>query len=220
MQSGLLRGPPDPARGSTRRKPAGRRSGTTTWARRPTSPAAGPCLGRPLQLAGFLGWLSWLFIHIAFLTGYRNRVGAVLTWAVTFARDSRRERILPTLRIESLRSLYTPPSPRDRRTVAPGLTADPSDRLTMKGAARRLVRLSPAAGRSVAVAGGIGVVTAVLVVVQAGLLADLVARAFLGGAGIAQVTPALLALGRGRRRPCGARLGGRGGRPAQWARWS
>ena len=65
----------------------------------------------------------------------------------------------------------------------------------MKGAARRLVRLSPAAGRSVAVAGGIGVVTAVLVVVQAGLLADLVARAFLGGAGIAQVTPALLALG-------------------------
>jgi NADH dehydrogenase len=30
----------------------------------------------PLQLHGLAGWASWLFIHIAFLTGYRNRVGA------------------------------------------------------------------------------------------------------------------------------------------------
>ena len=26
-----------------------------------------------LHFSGFLGWLAWLFIHIAFLTGYRNR---------------------------------------------------------------------------------------------------------------------------------------------------
>jgi len=31
-----------------------------------------------LHFGGFLGWLAWLFIHIGFLTGYRNRVGAVL----------------------------------------------------------------------------------------------------------------------------------------------
>ena len=72
----------------------------------------------PVHLSGRLGWLTWLFIHIAFLTGYRNRVGAVLTWAVTFARDSRKERIFPTRRIESLRNLYAAP---DRRT-APGAT--------------------------------------------------------------------------------------------------
>ena len=72
----------------------------------------------PLRFAGFLGWLTWLFIHIAFLTGYRNRVGAVLTWAVTFARDSRRERIVTTRRIESLRNLY---AASDRR-AAPGAT--------------------------------------------------------------------------------------------------
>ena len=53
-----------------------------------------------MHLAGFPGWLVWLFIHIAFLTGYRNRVGAVLTWAVTFARDSRRERTFTTREIE------------------------------------------------------------------------------------------------------------------------
>jgi len=29
----------------------------------------------PLKVGGFLGWWIWLFIHIAFLTGYRNRVG-------------------------------------------------------------------------------------------------------------------------------------------------
>ena len=30
---------------------------------------------------GRLGWLAWLVIHITFLTGYRNRLGALLTWA-------------------------------------------------------------------------------------------------------------------------------------------
>ena len=45
-----------------------------------------------LQFGGFLGWLAWLFIHIGFLTGYRNRVGAVLGWWFAFTRDLRRER--------------------------------------------------------------------------------------------------------------------------------
>jgi hypothetical protein len=40
----------------------------------------------------FLGWWVWLFIHIGFLTGYRNRVGAVLGWWFAFTRDLRRER--------------------------------------------------------------------------------------------------------------------------------
>ena len=45
-----------------------------------------------LNFGGFLGWLVWLFIHIAFLTGYRNRIGAVLGWWFAFTRDVRRER--------------------------------------------------------------------------------------------------------------------------------
>lgn len=45
-----------------------------------------------LHLSGFAGWVFWLFIHIAFLTGFRNRVGAILTWWVAFTRDVRRER--------------------------------------------------------------------------------------------------------------------------------
>ncbi|MET0765497.1 MAG: thiol reductant ABC exporter subunit CydD [Blastococcus sp.] len=56
------------------------------------------------------------------------------------------------------------------------------------------MRLVPAVRRSVAATAGLSVLAALLVIVQAGLLADLVARAFLGGAGIARLAPALLAL--------------------------
>ena len=45
-----------------------------------------------LQFGGFVGWWAWLFIHIGFLTGFRNRVGAVMGWWLAFARDLRRER--------------------------------------------------------------------------------------------------------------------------------
>jgi NADH:quinone reductase (non-electrogenic) len=46
----------------------------------------------PLHLSGLTGWFTWLFIHLAFLTGFRSRVGAVLSWSVAFATSSRRER--------------------------------------------------------------------------------------------------------------------------------
>jgi NADH dehydrogenase len=45
-----------------------------------------------MNFGGFMGWWVWLFIHIGFLTGYRNRVGAVLGWWFAFTRDLRRER--------------------------------------------------------------------------------------------------------------------------------
>ena len=45
-----------------------------------------------LNFGGFLGWWVWLFIHIGFLTGYRNRLGAILGWWFAFTRDLRRER--------------------------------------------------------------------------------------------------------------------------------
>ncbi|MFG1811362.1 NAD(P)/FAD-dependent oxidoreductase [Streptomyces sp. NPDC049040] len=60
--------------------------------------AAYICRGRAvvragrLHLSGVPGWLTWLFIHVAFLTGFRSRLGAVLSWAVVFASGARRER--------------------------------------------------------------------------------------------------------------------------------
>ena len=62
----------------------------------------------PLRLWGFPGWLAWLFIHIAFLTGYRNRLGAILTWWVAFTRDVRRERAYTTRGVGRVKDLYYP----------------------------------------------------------------------------------------------------------------
>jgi hypothetical protein len=45
-----------------------------------------------LHFGGFPGWCGWLFIHISFLTGWRNRLGALLSWWTAFIRDLRRER--------------------------------------------------------------------------------------------------------------------------------
>ena len=74
----------------------------------------------PLQFGGFPGWVAWLFIHIAFLTGYRNRVGAILTWWVAFTRDVRRERAFTTRQIGVVRDLYAPPSGARAAGDAPG----------------------------------------------------------------------------------------------------
>jgi NADH:ubiquinone reductase (H+-translocating) len=63
----------------------------------------------PLKVGGFPGWVIWLFIHIAFLTGYRNRLGALLTWWLAFTRDIRRERTFTTQQIETLRNVYSLP---------------------------------------------------------------------------------------------------------------
>jgi NADH:ubiquinone reductase (H+-translocating) len=62
----------------------------------------------PLKVGGLLGWIIWLFIHIAFLTGFRNRVGALLTWWLTFGRNLRRERAFTTQQLET-RDVYTLP---------------------------------------------------------------------------------------------------------------
>jgi NADH:ubiquinone reductase (H+-translocating) len=47
---------------------------------------------RRMHFGGFPGWVAWLFIHIGFLTGWRNRVGALFGWWYAFTRDLRRER--------------------------------------------------------------------------------------------------------------------------------
>jgi NADH:ubiquinone reductase (H+-translocating) len=68
-----------------------------------------------LRLSGLPGWFVWLFIHIAFLTGYRNRFGAILTWWIAFTRDVRRERAFTTRAVGRVHDIYRPgdvPAPR------------------------------------------------------------------------------------------------------------
>jgi NADH:ubiquinone reductase (H+-translocating) len=65
----------------------------------------------PVRISGFIGWLGWLLLHVAFLTGYRNRVGAVLSWFVAFTSESRRERAFTARQLEAAREIYAPTAP-------------------------------------------------------------------------------------------------------------
>ena len=45
-----------------------------------------------LHFGGFLAWLIWIFVHIAFLIGFRNRVLVLIQWAwsyLTYGRGAR-----------------------------------------------------------------------------------------------------------------------------------
>ena len=48
----------------------------------------------PLKVGGFIGWLLWLVVHITFLTGFKNRFGALTRWMVSFVGRGRYERAL------------------------------------------------------------------------------------------------------------------------------
>lgn len=61
----------------------------------------------PLRMSGFLGWVSWGAIHIAFLSGNRNRAGTLINWAATLATNSRRERAITFGDPETARKPYT-----------------------------------------------------------------------------------------------------------------
>jgi NADH:ubiquinone reductase (H+-translocating) len=45
-----------------------------------------------LRLSGFAGWLMWLCVHLVFLTGFRNRLGALLRWSGALLGRHREER--------------------------------------------------------------------------------------------------------------------------------
>ena len=47
-----------------------------------------------VHITGTLGWLTWLFVHLVFLTGFKNRVAAVANWAIAFLGRGRPERTI------------------------------------------------------------------------------------------------------------------------------
>jgi NADH dehydrogenase FAD-containing subunit len=45
-----------------------------------------------IHISGFVAWLAWLFVHILFLIGFRNRLLVFIQWAwsyVTYERGAR-----------------------------------------------------------------------------------------------------------------------------------
>jgi len=50
-------------------------------------------IGR-IQIAGFVGWMAWLVVHLTFLTGFKNRLSALAHWSVSFLGRARAERTI------------------------------------------------------------------------------------------------------------------------------
>lgn len=76
-----------------------------------------------IHISGFLAWLSWLFVHILFLIGFRNRLLVFIQWAWSYFTYERGARLI-TGRTDL--PGWTPPSVQDEhpeleeiRPVAP-----------------------------------------------------------------------------------------------------
>jgi len=58
--------------------------------------AAVACTGR-LKLTGFPAWVAWLFIHLIFLIGFRNKLAVLLQWSYSYFTYKRGARIITFL---------------------------------------------------------------------------------------------------------------------------
>ena len=47
-----------------------------------------------LRFGGILAWLAWIFVHIFFLIGFRNRLIVLIEWAISYLTFSRGARLI------------------------------------------------------------------------------------------------------------------------------
>jgi NADH dehydrogenase len=63
----------------------------------------------PLRISGFLGWLLWLFVHLTFLTGFKNRIATVFNWFIAFLGHGRPQRTITSQQVFARRALKARP---------------------------------------------------------------------------------------------------------------
>jgi NADH dehydrogenase len=54
---------------------------------------------RGIRLHGYLGWLAWLVVHITFMTGFKNRFAALVSWGFSFLGHSRPQQVIDEQRM-------------------------------------------------------------------------------------------------------------------------
>ncbi|NBD22033.1 FAD-dependent oxidoreductase [Aquabacterium fontiphilum] len=54
-----------------------------------------PFFKRNIKFSGFLAWLFWLFVHVYFLIGFRNRTVVLMDWAWAYFTSQRHARVFP-----------------------------------------------------------------------------------------------------------------------------
>lgn len=61
------------------------------------------------KFSGLLAWLTWLFVHLVFLIGFRNRLVVLIQWAYSYFAYKRSARIITYLPPEQLVTPVVPP---------------------------------------------------------------------------------------------------------------
>ena len=56
-------------------------------------------LGHGVHLTGFVAWWFWLFLHIMYLAGFRNRVSVLIEWAYSYFTYQRGARLISSRRL-------------------------------------------------------------------------------------------------------------------------
>jgi len=83
-----------------------------------------------LKLRGFVGWLGWLFLHLLYLPGFKNRVSTLVNWIYNYLTYERHARLI-------LESAPSPAEVADREgtlaTQEEALGAPPSNRKSAPG---------------------------------------------------------------------------------------
>ncbi len=64
--------------------------------------ASGIAQAGQLRLSGLVGWVAWLFIHIMYLIGFRNRLLVMIQWAWAFFTFGRSARLITGTSPEAL----------------------------------------------------------------------------------------------------------------------
>jgi len=76
---------------------------------------------RKLHISGYFAWLAWLFVHIFFLIGFRNRILVLIQWAWSYFTYERGARLItgdtslpgwPTTELEREKSIVVAESAR------------------------------------------------------------------------------------------------------------
>jgi len=47
-----------------------------------------------VRLSGLLAWWTWLFVHIFFLIGFRNRITTMVDWMLAYITHQRHARLI------------------------------------------------------------------------------------------------------------------------------
>lgn len=48
----------------------------------------------PIRVTGFIAWVMWLFLHLLYIAGFKQRVTTLLSWTLSFFTNGRSQRVV------------------------------------------------------------------------------------------------------------------------------